>query len=239
MHDPSDTYAERPRLRAQLVGVSAGFRGGTTLRDIDFHVHAGEVALVTGATATGKSTLLHVLRLALPPAEGEAIVLGRDARRLSARARALTKRRIGYVAEHPILIEQESAFDNVALPLRLAGRRIADFEEDVRALISFVGLNASADEPAWRLSAVERRRVAIARALAGQPELILADAPTAGLSPEAAAKMARLVGEMRRMGAGIVITSQDENTAAGLDATLWRLSLGRLSRLTPYAEAAE
>lgn len=224
----------------QLSGVSAGFGGADVLRGIDFEARAGDVAFVSGSTAAGKSTLVHLLRLAMRPRGGRAMILGVDAAKLSDAARARLKRRIGYVAEEPVFIERWSAFDNIALPLRLAGRRSADFADDVRELINFVGLAAGADEPAWRLSAVERRRAAIARALAAKPDLIVADAPTAGLGREAAHRIVRLLAELRRVGAAVVLTSQDTTAADGIEATHWRLALGRLTRLdAAHAEAAE
>lgn len=239
MGEQVDTLPERRRLRVRLSGVSAGFSGTTILRGIDFEAWSGEVALVTGATATGKSALIHMLRLALRPRGGEAEILGADATKLHGRKLALTKRRIGYVAENPAFIESASAIENIALPLKIAGGRAANYAEDVRALVAYVGLNAAADEPVWRLSMAERRRAAIARALAAKPELVLADAPTAGLAPDAAYKIVRLLAEMRRVGAAVVITSQDEGVAAGVEAAHWRLALGRLSRTETIAEAAE
>lgn len=237
--ESSDAAGGRTVVR--LSGVTAGFAGAEVLRGVDFEAHAGAVALVTGATAAGKSSLVHLLRLALRPRGGHAMILGADAGRLSARQRARLKRRIGYVAETPVFVERWSAFDNIALPLRLAGRKAVDYADDVRELISFVGLNAGADEPAWRLSAVERRRVAIARALAAKPDLIVADAPTAGLARDAAFRIVRLLAELRRVGAAVVLTSQDEAIADGVQAQRWRIALGRLTKLdgARHAEAAE
>jgi cell division transport system ATP-binding protein len=239
MGEQVDTLPERRRLRVRLSGASAGFGRTTVLRGIDFEAWSGEVALVTGATATGKSALIHMLRLALRPRGGEAEILGEDVAKLRGAKLAFAKRRIGYVAENPAFIERASAFENIALPLRIAGRKSADYADDVRALISYVGLNTAADEPVYRLSMAERRRAAIARALAAKPELVLADAPTAGLSPDAAYKIVRLLAEMRRVGAAVVITSQDEGVASGVESAHWRLALGRLTPATAMAEAAE
>lgn len=239
MGEQVEPLPERRRLKVRLAGVSAGFAGASVLRSIDFEAWSGEVTLVTGATATGKSALIHLLRLALRPRGGEADILGEDAGKLAGARLAKAKRRIGYVAENPAFIERQSAFDNIAAPLKIAGRRAVDYAEDVRALIAYVGLNTAADEPMWRLSMAERRRAAIARALAAKPELVLADAPTAGLAPDAAYKIVRLLSEMRRVGAAVVITSQDEAAAAGADPVCWRLALGRLTRTTTLAEAAE
>src|SRR5262249_14385448 len=139
----------------------------------------------------------------------------------------------------PSFVEQWSAFENIALPLRLQGRKARDFVDDVRELVDFVGLGAAADQPAGQLSGAERRRAAIARALATKPDLILADDPTAGMSIEAGRRIVRLLAEMRRVGAGVVIASQDETLADCMPCWCWRLELGRLSPAGESVESAE
>jgi cell division transport system ATP-binding protein len=183
---------------------------------------------------------MHVLRLALPPRAGRAVILGADVGKASARTRARVKRRIGYVAENPVFVEQWSAFDNVAMPLRMGGRKVRDYADDVRELVDFVGLGEAADLPVERLSGAERRRAAIARALAGKPDLILADDPTAGMSPADGRRIVRLLAEMRRVGAGVVIASQDESLAECAPILRWRIEQGRLSPADhPAPEEAE
>ncbi|MGE0595047.1 MAG: ATP-binding cassette domain-containing protein [Hyphomonadaceae bacterium] len=224
-------------ILVRLSQVDAGYRSGDVLRGIEFEVHAGEVALVTGPAAAGKTTLIHLLRLALPPRGGRAIILGTDGSRLTGRGRAQLKRKIGYIAENPGFVENWSAFDNIALPLRLTGMRPRDYAADVRELVDFVGLAGVADMPAERLSGAQRRRAAIARALAAKPELVLADDPTAGMSPADGRRIVRLLAEMRRVGAAIVITSQDDTLADCAPSSHWRLERGRLSPLDIRSEA--
>jgi cell division transport system ATP-binding protein len=221
----------------RLDNVDAWLGRAVVLSEIDFEIEAGEVAFIAGPTASGKSSFLHLLRLALPPHEGHARILGADAMSLSEGERAKLKRRIGYVAENPTFVEAWSAFENIALPLRLAGRGYSDYARDVEELVEFVGLGPAAAEPAHSLSAAERRRAAIARALAPKPDLILADEPTAGLAPDAARRVIRLLGEMRRVGAGVVVATQDQSLADATPATHWRLDHGRLRSLDHPAGA--
>jgi len=220
-------------LIVRLEELWAGYDGPDVLRNVDFRVAAGEVAIVSGPTAAGKTSLLHVLRLALPPRQGDATVLGEDILRLNERRRARLKRQIGYIGEEPTFVEDWTVFDNVALPLRVAKRKPAEFEPDVRELLAFVGLEDAATELAGHLSFAERRRVAIARALAGKPDLILADEPGAGLNLDGAMRIFRLVAEMRRIGAGIVIATQSPEFADGLDATHWHIENGQISGGAP------
>lgn len=213
----------------RLSGVDAGYGASTVLMDIDFEIRGGEVALITGPAAAGKTTFTHVLRLALPPRAGRATILGVDIIRARAKTLASVKRRIGYVAENPVFVEQWSAFDNIAMPLRLSGRKPRDYVEDVRELVDFVGLSGAAELPLERLSGAERRRAAIARALAAKPALILADDPTAGMSPTDGRRIVRLLAEMRRVGAAVVIASQDDTLVDCAPMRHWRIESGRLT----------
>lgn len=224
---------------AQLAGVDAGYDGPEILSNVFFEARAGEVALVTGPTSAGKTTFMHVLRLALLPRAGQAIIMGADVQRLNSSSRAKIKRQIGYVAENPVFVEDWTGLANIALALRVSRKKSKDVAADVEELANFVGLGDAADQPVRELSGAARRRVAIARALAAKPDLILADDPTAGMSQEAGRRIVRLLAEMRRVGAGVVITSQDETLADWAPgASVWRLNNGRLTALD-QAEPAE
>lgn len=214
---------------ARLEAVDSGYGPTTVLLEIEFEARVGEVSLITGPSAAGKTSLMHLLRLALPVRAGAATIMGVDAGRATPMALAQAKRRIGYVGENPVFVEQWSAFDNIAMPLQVAGRRVEDYTDDVRELVDFVGLGEAADLPMEKLSGAERRRAAIARALAAKPALILADDPTAGMSPADGRRIVKLLAEMRRVGAGVVIASQDESLATCAPIQLWRIDRGRLS----------
>jgi cell division transport system ATP-binding protein len=213
----------------RLTDVDAGYDGEPVLRGVDFEARAGEAAVVSGPTSAGKTTFMHMLRLALPPRAGRALILDADATRLTRTQRALLKRRIGYVAENPTFIEQWTTFDNIALPLRMAGKRLIEYADDVRELVNYVGLAAHMDEPAGRLSAAARRQAAIARALAIKPDIVLADDPTSGMAPDVGRRIVRLLMEIRRVGPGVVITTQDRSLADIAPARRWRLEHGRVA----------
>jgi cell division transport system ATP-binding protein len=222
-------------ILARLSAVDAGYGASTVLVGVDFEARAGEVALITGPAAAGKTTLTHLLRLALPPRAGRAVILGVEVGKARPATRARIKRRIGYVGENPVFVEHWSAFDNIAMPLKLTGARAADYYEDVRELVDFVGLSGASELAVEQLSGAERRRAALARALAGKPDLILADDPTAGMSPGDGRRIVRLLGEMRRVGAAVVIATQDETLCDCAPMLRWRIERGRL---TPVDEGA-
>ena len=232
---PIDLDLLQRGVLARLSQAACGYDSADVLQGVEFEARASEVVLVTGQSAAGKTTLIHVLRLALPLRNGRMSILGADAANLGQNARARLKRRIGYVAENPVFVEQWSAFENIALPLRLAGRQAREYAGDVRDLVDFVGLEGASSLPAERLSGAERRRAAIARALAAKPDLILADDPTAGMSPADGRRIVRLLAEMRRIGAGVVITSQDESLADCAPMLRWRLAQGRLAPVDALA----
>lgn len=215
----------------RISNVDAGYGAAIVLMGIDFEARAGEVNLVTGPAAAGKTTLTHLLRLALTPRSGRAVILGTDVARATGKQRAVAKQRIGYVAENPVFVEGWSAFDNIAMPLRMLGRKPREYAEDVRELVDFVGLTGAAELPVEKLSGAERRRAAIARALAAKPHLILADDPTAGMSPGDGRRIVRLLAEMRRVGAGVVIATQDDTLSDCAPMHHWQIEQGRLSRI--------
>lgn len=222
----------------RLTGVDAGYGADIVLFGVDFEIRTGEVSLVSGPQAAGKTTLMHLLRLSLAPRAGRMVAFGADVARAGPRAQARIKRRIGYVAENPVFVEQWTAFDNIALPLKMSGQRARDYAHDVKELVDFVGLEpVAARLPVEKLSGAERRRAAIARALASKPELILADDPTAGMSPGEGRRIVRLLAEMRRVNAGVVIASQDESLAECAPILRWRMERGRLSPIDHPADA--
>src|SRR5690606_27875020 len=214
----------------RLSNVDAGYGASTVLMGVDFEARSGEVNFISGPAAAGKTTFTHLLRLAMPPRSGRSVILGVDRVRARAREIADAKRRIGYVAENPVFIEQWSTFDNVAMPLRMLGQKPRDYSDDVRELVDFVGLGGAAELPVEKLSGAERRRAAIARALAAKPNLILADDPTAGMSPADGRRIVKLLSEMRRVGASVVIASQDDTLADVAPMWVWRIDRGRLSQ---------
>jgi cell division transport system ATP-binding protein len=217
-------------VSVRLSNVDAGYGASIVLTGIDFEARSGEVALITGPAAAGKTTLTHLLRLALSPRSGRTVILGVDVGRARARTIADVKKQIGYVAENPVFIEQWSTFDNVAMPLRMLGKKPREYEQDVRELVDFVGLSGAADLAVHKLSGAERRRAAMARALAAKPDLILADDPTAGMSPADGRRIVRILAELRRVGAAVVIASQVETLADCARMWVYRIDRGRLTQ---------
>lgn len=216
----------------RLDNVFAGYPGGPdVLAGASMSAYRGMVSCIVGVSGSGKTTLIHVMRLALSVRDGHGQVLDADVNSLKPADRAALKRRIGYIAQEPVFIDALSLFDNVATPLEAQGLKRSAYVDDVMELLNYVGLGAFAHASPSFLSTGQRRRAAIARALASKPELILADEPTAGLSPNAAHRMLRLLTELRQVGAAIVITTPNEDLAQKAGEACWILVDGRLNRI--------
>lgn len=214
-----------------LEGVTAGYADeAPALVAVSVTLAPGATLVVHGGAGAGKTTLLHVMRTALAPVEGAVRLLGSDVARLPVRLRRALKQRIGYIAQTPRLLDDVPAFDNIALPLNLAGAPDdGAAADDVQELIVYLGLADTGDRPVGALSDAQRRLVAIARAVVGRPDILLADEPLAGLGPDAMARVLRLVSELARQRAAVVVATQNAETFAALAATRRYLERGRLA----------
>jgi len=218
---------------ARLIGAST-IDG--LLEKASFAAPRGEVSVVFGPAGAGKSALIDVLRLAKRVQAGGADVLGVNVLRLSLTARAKLKRRIGYVAQTPTLFDHLSAIQNVLAPLRIAGRVTAADQRDAEDLFTYLGIKMRDQRPVAYLSGSERRRIAVARAVVCRPDLLLADEPCAGLAPDIAGRVLKLLLQVRRNGATVVVATQDEDLAASLPGALWRMADGAITQ--PQREEA-
>ncbi|MDX2233961.1 MAG: ATP-binding cassette domain-containing protein [Hyphomonadaceae bacterium] len=214
-----------------LAGVTAGWRGrAPALVDVSLTLAAGATAVVHGGPGAGKTALLHVLRAAMIPTAGRAAVLGSDIASLAPAVRRALRRRIGYIAATPLLAAAENTFMAAAAPLRLTERTLSPRQAaDVTEILGYLGLGALAAAPVEDLSGSQRRLTAIARAFVAQPDVLLADEPLAGLGPDAMSRVLRLLAEIARQQAAVVIATQTPDMYAALPARKVRLDRGRLA----------
>ena len=214
-------------LRFENVGMRYG-AGPEVLRDVTFALEPASFTFLTGASGAGKTTLLRLMFLANPPTRGLINLFGHD---LATTARSVfpsLRRRIGVVFQEFRLLDHLSAFDNVALPLRLAGRKLNDYARDVEELLNWVGLGDRLNAKPATLSGGEQQRVAIARAVVARPDLLLADEPTGNVDAEIGQRLIRLFAELNKLGTTVLIATHDRSLIDRSRSREMRLVDGRV-----------
>ena len=196
-------------VRFENVGVRYGV-GPEVLRDINLHIEPGSFYFLTGASGAGKSSLLKLMYLALLPSRGCIQVFGEDISRTDRRKLPELRRRIGVVFQDFRLLSNLSIFDNVALPLRIAGDEEKRTRNNVAELLDWVGLGARLNDSPGTLSGGEQQRVAIARAVISKPALLLADEPTGNVDDRIAYRLLRLFEELHRTGTAVVVATHND-----------------------------
>lgn len=217
----------------RLEGVGRRFHLGgievLALDGVSLAIEAGEYLAVMGPSGSGKSTLLNVLGLLDRPDEGEYWLEGaRTARLAEPELARLRGQAIGFVFQSFHLVPRLTAFENVALPLMLAGMAPAERTTRVAALLAELGLSARADHRPAELSGGQRQRVAIARAMVTQPRLLLADEPTGNLDSRSGEEVIALLERLNReRGVTLVVVTHDERIGARAGRRI-RMNDGRL-----------
>jgi cell division transport system ATP-binding protein len=203
--------------------------GPEVLRDVTVDIAPGSFHFLTGPSGAGKSSFLKLLYMAHRPSRGLINLFGTDI--TTARRAVLpdVRRRIGVVFQDYRLIDHLSVYDNVALPLAIAGEREVDYANNVRELLSWVGLGERLTYKPRMLSGGEQQRVAIARAVVGRPDLLVADEPTGNVDPDMAIRLLRLFVELNRAGTSVVLATHDRGLVDAVDANEMRLAGGELT----------
>lgn len=202
--------------------------GVEVLADISLSLEPGAFYFLTGASGAGKTTLLKIVALADRPSRGRLTLFGTDTSTLDRAARAALRGRIGMVFQETWLVDELSACDNVALPLRIAGGAEREIRDNARALLAWIGLEDRADAPAGVLSGGERQLVAIARAVVGRPGLLVADEPTGKGGSETALLLVRVCERINRLGTTVLIASDDLELAGRFAHQRFHLDRGAL-----------
>ena len=183
--------------------------GHDALSDVSFALGAGEMAFVTGHSGAGKSTLLRLVALLERPTRGQVTVGGRNLGVVRRRGIARVRRGVGMVFQDHWLLLDRSVFDNVALPLVIAGTPREEMAKRVRAALDKVSLLEREKSAPSMLSAGEQQRVGIARAIVAKPPVLIADEPTGNLDPKLAAEIMALFGEFEQVGTTVLVASHD------------------------------
>jgi cell division transport system ATP-binding protein len=214
----------------EFENVAMGYgHGPEVLREVSFHLAPGSFHFLTGPSGAGKSSLLRLLYLAHRPSAGRVLMFGEDVAQVPRRHLPELRRRVGVVFQDFRLLDHLTTFENVALPLTLAGLRESDYRKDVIELLHWVGLRHRLEARPLHLSGGEQQRAAIARAVVARPQLLLADEPTGNVDDELGARLLHLFAELNRLGTTVVIATHDMALVRRLRMPELRLADGRLS----------
>jgi cell division transport system ATP-binding protein len=213
----------------RFTNVSKRYPGGyEALSNLSFHLAPGEMAFLTGHSGAGKSTLLKLIALIERPSGGQVVVNGQNLAKVSRRRIPYHRREIGVIFQDHRLLFDRTVFDNVALPLVIAGYSREETARRVRAALDKVGLLSKEKVYPITLSGGEQQRVGIARAVINKPALLLADEPTGNLDPELSREIMGIFEQFNQVGVTVLIASHDMALIEQMRHRMLRLEQGRL-----------
>lgn len=201
---------------------------GDAISNVSFRMEAGEMAFLTGHSGAGKSTLLKLIALIERPSRGQVMVNGFNLGRARRRHIPRYRRNIGVIFQNHRLLMDRNVFDNVALPLAIAGYRQQDIQRRVRAALDKVGLLKKEKSFPVSLSGGEQQRVGIARAVVNRPPILLADEPTGNLDPGLSQEVMGLFEQFNQVGVTVLIASHDLPLISAMRKRIISLNQGRL-----------
>jgi cell division transport system ATP-binding protein len=213
----------------RFSAVTKRYPGGhEALRDVHAEIAAGELVAITGHSGAGKSTLLKLAAGIERPTSGTVLVQGQNLGALGETALAVLRRRIGFVFQDHKLLFDRSAFENVALPLRIAAYTREETGRRVRAALDKVGLLGREKAMPVALSGGEQQRLCIARAIVNRPAVLVADEPTGNLDADSARAIVDLFLSFHQVGVTVLLSTHDEAALGHLQGRRLRLAAGQL-----------
>jgi D-methionine transport system ATP-binding protein len=233
------TAAAREIAHITFDGLGKVYPGASSaaLQDVSFAVQRGESFGIIGRSGAGKSTLLRTINALELPSTGQVKVDGVDVATLGEDALVDLRRRIGMIFQHFNLLSAKTVFENVALPLRVAGVPKARIAPRVNELLSLVGLAGKAEAYPAMLSGGQKQRVGIARALVHRPEILLCDEATSALDPETTDAILTLLGDVQReFGLTVVLITHDMGVIHQACERVLVLDQGHIAELGPVEE---
>jgi cell division transport system ATP-binding protein len=207
--------------------------GSEALSGVDLNLDKGEMAFLTGPSGAGKSTLLRLIALIERPTRGTVLINNQNTSRVARRGIPRFRQRLGVVFQDHKLLYDRTVFDNVALPLVIAGVGRREIERRVRAALDQVGLLGRERHAPVTLSSGEQQRVGIARAVVHRPDLVIADEPTGNLDPQLSLEIMQLFERFNEVGVTLLIATHDIELIRHLDHRIVRLVDGQVAADVP------
>jgi len=200
-------------------------------KDVSLTIDKGSFHFLTGQSGAGKTSLLQLIFLARRPTSGHISLFGQNISSLPREQLPAIRRRIGVVFQDFRLIEHLSVYENVTLPLRVAGQKEITYRANAVELLKWVGLGARLNALPETLSGGEKQRAAIARAVISRPHIIVADEPTGNVDPEIGLRLMRLLDELNKMGTTIIVATHDQKIWESFGHPRLNISNGQVERL--------
>jgi len=210
--------------------------GREALSEISFELATGEMAFLTGHSGAGKSTVLRLIALLERPTRGQVTVHGRNTGTLRRESIPAFRRLVGVVFQDHRLLDDRPVYDNVALPLAIAGVRRREMDKRVRAALDQVGLLGRERSFPLELSAGEQQRVGIARAVITKPPVLIADEPTGNLDPDLAIEVMNLFQRFNAVGVTVMVATHDVHLLGRFRVRRIHIERGRIAS-NPYVAA--
>jgi len=205
------------------------------LHGIDLQLAAGSFHFLIGPSGAGKTSLLRLLSLTQAPSCGRLMLFGRDVAQLDRAESALLRRRVGVVFQDFRLLDHMSAFDNLALPLRLSGASEEQISSHVSDMLAWLGLGEVIEKKPGELSMGQRQLVAVGRAVIVRPSLLLADEPTSSVDPARSRRLMHLFLSLHQLGTAVVFATHNERLVRRHGFPVLEMTAGRLRRHEPAA----
>jgi cell division transport system ATP-binding protein len=215
-------------IEAKNVCMKYSKKGQYALNDISFYIDRGEFAFFVGSSGAGKSTLLKLIIRELSPSEGTLKIFNRDVGRLPRRRLPYLRRNIGMVFQDFRLIEERSAYDNVAFAMMVIGASQREIRKRVPYVLGLVGLDEKVRERVCDLSGGEQQRVGLARAIANRPALIVADEPTGNLDPGTTLDIMNLLRSVNLRGTTVLVATHNRDVVDRFNKRVIYLDDGKI-----------
>jgi cell division transport system ATP-binding protein len=213
----------------RLYGVTKKYEGVPALSDVSFDVDKGEFAFLTGPSGAGKTTLLKILFCAERADEGQIIIQGVNAFRLTSSSIPYLRRNMGFVFQDYKLLPHKTVFENIALALKVVGAPYGEIERRVYQVLKKVGMEEKQHLVPPKLSGGEQQKIAVARALVNEPQVLLADEPTGNLDPESGQDVFRLFREINMKGTTVLVATHDWETVRKMQRRIITMAHGRVT----------
>jgi cell division transport system ATP-binding protein len=212
----------------RLYGVTKKYEGVPALSDVSFEVDKGEFVFLTGPSGAGKTTLLKILFCAERAEEGQIIIQGINAFRLTSSSIPYLRRNMGFVFQDYKLLPHKTVFENIALALKVVGAPYGEIERRVYQVLKKVGMEEKLHLVPPKLSGGEQQKIAVARALVNEPQVLLADEPTGNLDPESGQDVFRLFKEINMKGTTVLVATHDWETVRKMQRRIITMAHGRV-----------